>query len=70
MTEKDILEEFIPEEVRVKGEPRTHRHYQIAFADPASVLWRQHFPCDLMVDKKVSKDLSGSTQRKQSFSEV
>lgn len=54
--QKDILEEFIPEEVRVKGEPILYRHYQIAFADLAGVLWRQHFPCDLLVDKNV-KDL-------------
>jgi hypothetical protein len=56
VTQKDILEEFIPKELRVKGEPILYRHYQIAFADPAAVLWRQHFPCDLLVDKKV-KDL-------------
>jgi hypothetical protein len=56
VTQKNILEEFIPEEVKVKGEPILYRHYQIAFADPAGVLWRQHFPCDLMVDKNV-KDL-------------
>ncbi len=27
------------------------RSYAVRFADPASVLWRQHFPCDLFVQK-------------------
>ena len=27
------------------------RTYAVRFADPASVLWRQHFPCDLLVQK-------------------
>ncbi|MGD9338915.1 MAG: hypothetical protein PVF76_16445 [Syntrophobacterales bacterium] len=56
VTAKDILEEFIPEEIRVKGDPTFYRHYQIAFADPAYVLWRQHYPCDLLTNKTV-KDL-------------
>lgn len=56
VTQKDILEEFVPEEVKVKGDPTFYRHYQIAFADPANVLWRQHYPCDLLTNKSV-KDL-------------
>lgn len=27
-----------------------HRHYHLQFADPAQVLWTQHYPCDLIVD--------------------
>lgn len=27
-----------------------HRHYHLEFADPAQVLWKQHFPCDLLTD--------------------
>ena len=41
---------------KLKGQPVLYRHYRIAFADPAYVLWRQHFPCDLMTGKSV-KDL-------------
>ncbi|MEY3807965.1 MAG: hypothetical protein RI893_941 [Pseudomonadota bacterium] len=27
-----------------------HRHYHLEFADPAQVLWKQHFPCELLTD--------------------
>ncbi|WP_262963818.1 hypothetical protein [Methylobacter psychrophilus] len=27
-----------------------HRHYHLEFADPAQVLWKQHYPCDLLTD--------------------
>jgi hypothetical protein len=27
-----------------------YRHYRLEFADPAQVLWKQHFPCDLLTD--------------------
>lgn len=56
VTDKDILDEYVPEEVEVKGDPILYRHYQISFADPACVLWRQHYPCDLLTNKTV-KDL-------------
>lgn len=56
VTSKDILTERTIESVRLKGHPVLYRHYRIAFSDPASVLWRQHFPCDLMTNKSV-KDL-------------
>ncbi len=32
------------------GDVMLHRHYHLVFADPAQVLWKQHFPCDLLVD--------------------
>lgn len=38
-------------EVTVSGRPVMHRRYTLRFADPARVLWRQHFPCELHVDK-------------------
>lgn len=28
-----------------------HRRYRVRFADPAAALWRQHWPCELYVDK-------------------
>lgn len=56
VTDKDILTELTIENVQLKGDPVIYRHYRIVFADPAYVLWRQHFPCDLMTDKTV-KDL-------------
>ena len=27
-----------------------YRHYHLSFADPAQVLWKQHYPCDLLTD--------------------
>jgi hypothetical protein len=30
------------------------RRYRLTFRDPASVLWRQHFPCDLLTEKSFS----------------
>lgn len=56
VTKKDILTERTIENVPLKRDPVLYRHYRIAFADPAYVLWRQHFPCDLMTNKSV-KDL-------------
>lgn len=40
----------------LSGAPVLHRHYSLQFADRAQVLWRQHFPCSLYVDKTI-KDL-------------
>lgn len=53
---KAILEELTIDNVHLKGDPVLYRHYEIDFADPARVLWGQHFPCDLKVDASV-KDL-------------
>ena len=50
VTDKKILAEQIIENVNVKGNPVFYRHYRIDFADPAQVLWNQHFPCDLFTD--------------------
>jgi hypothetical protein len=55
VTEKDILEEFVSEDLDVKGDPVFYRHYRIAFADSAHVLWRQHYPCDLLTNKSVKE---------------
>lgn len=55
VTDKAILTELTIENVNLKGDPVLYRHYQIDFADPAHVLWRQHFPCDLMVDEDVKE---------------
>ncbi|MEW5804193.1 MAG: hypothetical protein AB1847_19020 [bacterium] len=54
--QKSILNERTIENVNLQQDPVIYRYYQITFADPASVLWRQHFPCDLLTDKTV-KDL-------------
>ena len=29
------------------------RHYHLTFADPAQVLWKQHYPCDLLTDSSL-----------------
>ena len=56
VTHKAVLKEFIIENVHLKDNPVLYRYYRIDFADPARVLWAQHFPCDLQVDASV-KDL-------------
>ncbi len=38
----------------VSGRPVLHRRYTIRFADAARVLWRQHHPCELHVDKTLA----------------
>lgn len=39
----------------LSGEPILHRHYRLEFADRAQVLWKQHFPTNLYVDKKLTE---------------
>jgi hypothetical protein len=34
--------------------PVLYRYYQLKFADPARVLWQQHFPCELYVKQSMS----------------
>jgi hypothetical protein len=53
VTGKAVLNELTIENIHLKGQPVLYRHYRIDFADPARVLWGQHFPCDLLVDKSV-----------------
>lgn len=36
--------------VEIQGDPVVSRHYFLEFADPAQVLWKQHYPCDLLVN--------------------
>jgi hypothetical protein len=56
VTGKALLKELTIENIHMRGDMVLFRHYRIDFADPARVLWRQHFPCDLLVDGSV-KDL-------------
>ncbi|MGK3983864.1 hypothetical protein WME99_12550 [Sorangium sp. So ce136] len=37
----------------MKDRPVLYRRYRIEFADPAAVLWKQHFPCALYTEKSV-----------------
>ena len=53
VTDKDILLERTVEHAPLEGNPILYRHYQIVFSDPAQVLWRQHHPFDLLVDKSM-----------------
>jgi len=39
----------------LSGEPILHRHYSLDFADRAQVLWGQHYPTALYVDKKLTE---------------
>jgi len=47
-----VLDKSVSEIVfrRLAGAPVLVRRYRIAFADPARVLWTQHFPCQLYTD--------------------
>jgi hypothetical protein len=54
--DKALLKELTIENIHLRTDPVLFRLYQIDFADPAFVLWRQHFPCDLQIDGSV-KDL-------------
>ncbi len=67
VTQKDILAERTIENVRLKHHPVLYRYYQITFADPAYVLWRQHFPCDLMTNKSVKDVLEAHRGRNVSL---
>ncbi len=56
VTHKAVLNELTIENIHLQDNPVLYRFYRIDFADPAQVLWSQHFPCDLQVDASV-KDL-------------
>lgn len=51
--ERELFEQDYP---AVTGEPVLQREYSLRFADPAWVLWRQHHPVALYVDKSL-KDI-------------
>lgn len=40
------------------------RHYHLTFADPAQVLWKQHYPCDLFVDASLKTLITAHTSPK------
>lgn len=50
VTKKSLKEEIYQE---TKNNDVLYRHYQIWFADPAQVLWKQHFPCELYVKESM-----------------
>ena len=52
VSDKSVTE-IIGEQMR--GMPVMARRYVIQFADPASVLWREHRPCDLQVGSTLKK---------------
>jgi hypothetical protein len=56
VTGKSLLKELTIENINLRRDPVLYRFYLLDFADPARVLWRRHFPCDLVVDKNI-KDL-------------
>ncbi len=72
--EKSILQEVVIENVHLKKNPVLYRQYQLLFADPAQVLWSQHFPCDLTVNTKVKslfeKNSSPKIKIKYEWSEL
>lgn len=44
-----------------------HRHYHLTFADPAQVLWKQHFPCKLLTDSTLQTLITAETNDKISL---
>jgi hypothetical protein len=53
VTDKAILLERTVQHAPLTGNPILYRHYQVQFGDPAWVLWRQHHPFDLLVNKSM-----------------
>lgn len=41
-----------------------NRHYHLVFADPAQVLWKQHYPYDLLVDSSLKTLITAHTSAK------
>jgi hypothetical protein len=44
----------------VSGNPVLHRHYEIFFKDAPQVLWKQHFPTELYIKKKMADILKAN----------
>ncbi len=59
-TSKGFSEETLEE----YQQPILCRHYHLAFADPAQVLWKQHFPCDLVTDSTLQTLIAAHTSDK------
>jgi hypothetical protein len=55
---RELFEQVYP---AVNREPVLQREYILRFADPAQVLWRDHHPVDLYVDKSLKDIISAQT---------
>ncbi|TQV88492.1 hypothetical protein [Aliikangiella coralliicola] len=51
VTDKSVIELNY---LTLSERPILYRYYRVTFADPAAVLWRQHFPCELYVDQTMA----------------
>jgi len=61
VTNKAILDELVIENVHLKKNPVLYRYYQITFKDSAQVLLKQHYPTDLIVNKRIKKLFTRNT---------
>lgn len=52
VTAKQVQEEIYTELSKPKV---LYRHYHLKFADPAQVVWRQHYPCELYVKQTMEQ---------------
>lgn len=52
VTEKQVQEEIYD---GLKEPKVLYRHYRIKFADPAQVIWQQHYPCELYVKQTMEQ---------------
>jgi len=59
VTEKALLHELTVDNLDLKGDPVLFRYYRICFSDEASVIWKQHYPADVLPDGTL-KDLIAS----------
>ena len=55
---RELFEQVYP---AVNREPVLQREYIIRFADPAQILWRDHHPVELYVDKSLKDIISAQT---------
>ena len=56
VTEKILGREFVSQNVTVQDDAVLYRYYHMTFADAGKVLWKQHYPAELLVDGSL-KDL-------------
>lgn len=61
VTEKEIRSEQAAESHTLKKDPVLSRNYRIAFADPLFVLWRRHFPSELVTGKSLRELIESHT---------
>lgn len=60
VTEKLLIEQTVR---HMEGAPLSHRLYHVRFADPAQVLWRQHFPLALYTETSLADVITANSNK-------